>query len=88
MDTKNNRAEKRLRFGSQHPHGSSQLSITPVPWDPMPSSEGTRYTHGTQTYIQVITHTHKIKKNFKKSNRKHSKEQKKYKRPINTGCDV
>ena len=26
------------RFGSKHPHGSSQPPITPVPGDPMPSS--------------------------------------------------
>ena len=24
------------RFNSQHPHGSSQLSVTPVPGDPTP----------------------------------------------------
>jgi hypothetical protein len=32
---------KRLRFNSQHPHGSSQLSITPVPGDLTPSHRQT-----------------------------------------------
>ena len=42
------------RFDSQHPHGSSQQSVTPVPRDLIPSSglTDTRYAHGTQTYMQ------------------------------------
>ena len=40
---------------AQHPRGSSQSPITPVPRDPMPllASFGTRHTHGAQTCMQV-----------------------------------
>lgn len=34
---------KRLRFCSQYSHGGSQLSLTPVPDDPMPPSGLCRY---------------------------------------------
>lgn len=37
-------------FASQHSHGGSQSSLTPVSGDPMPFS-GTRHTHGPQTYM-------------------------------------
>ena len=55
------------RFNSQHPHGSSQVSVTPVPGDLIPSSG----LHGHQahtwcTYIHVDrTHICFILKNFK-----------------------
>jgi hypothetical protein len=60
-------------LASQHPHGSSQLSITPVLRDPMPSSSlcthCTRVVH-RHTCVQAKHHTHKIK--FKKSTIKNS----------------
>ena len=36
------------RFGSQHPHGDLQASVTPVPgiWCPLLASEGTVHSHG------------------------------------------
>jgi hypothetical protein len=42
------------RFNSQQPHGNLQLSVTPVPGDPMPSH---RYT------CRQNTNAHKIKIN-------------------------
>ena len=48
------------RFNSLHPHGGSQPSITPVPGDPMPSSnlQGHQaHMWQTYTYRQNI-HTH------------------------------
>lgn len=39
-----------LGFGSQHPHGGSQLSVTPVPGDLMASSD----LHGYQTHVWYI----------------------------------
>ena len=48
-----------LGFNSQHPHGGSQLSVTPVPGGLIPSHRHT-YKHNTNT--------HKIK-------RKKSKEE-------------
>jgi hypothetical protein len=52
-----------LRFSSQHPYGGSQLSMTPVPWDLMPSSgfHGRcmpvvhRCSHRQDTYTQRNT---------------------------------
>jgi hypothetical protein len=38
-------------FNSQHPHGGSQLSVTPVPEDPIPSH---RYTCRQHTNAQKI----------------------------------
>jgi hypothetical protein len=42
-------------FYSLHPHGDSQLSITPAPMDPTPSFSLRCYSHicGTQTYMQT-----------------------------------
>lgn len=37
---------------SQHPHGDSQLSVTSVPGNPLPSKD-IRCTHGTQAYMQA-----------------------------------
>jgi hypothetical protein len=34
-----------LRFDSQNPHCSSQLSVTPIPEHPMPSSDFGHQTH-------------------------------------------
>jgi len=45
-------------FNAQHSCGSSQLSVTPVPGDPTPSSG----LHSTSVvYMQGRIHTHKIK---------------------------
>lgn len=42
-------------FGPQHPNGSLQPSVTPVPGNPTHSlaSEGTRHTHGTHIDMQA-----------------------------------
>jgi hypothetical protein len=49
-----------LGFNSQHPHGGSQLSVTPVPGDlcPLLVSTGTRYASGGETYLEAkYSHT-------------------------------
>ena len=53
-------------FSSQHAHGGSQLSLTPVPGDltPFPVSMGTRHIHGAHIYMQA-KETH-LKKIFRK----------------------
>lgn len=45
---------REVEFDFQHPHESSQLSVTPGPGNPMLflTSEGTRHAYGTQTYMQ------------------------------------
>jgi hypothetical protein len=52
--------ERRLRapprgpgFSSQQPHGSCQLSVTPVPRDPVPSTD--IYAGETPVYIKINT---------------------------------
>ena len=40
-------------FTSQHPHGSLQLSITPVPGNLMLTSMSTRHISGTLAYMQA-----------------------------------
>jgi hypothetical protein len=52
-----------LDFSSQHPHQKLQLSITPAPGNPMPSSGilGQGYADedtSTQRYTHTHTHTH------------------------------
>lgn len=44
-----------LQFSSQHPESDSQLSVTPVPGDAVPSltSASIRYTCVAQTYVQA-----------------------------------
>jgi hypothetical protein len=51
-----------LGLKSQYPHGSLQLSVTPVSEDLMPSSAsaGTRHTCGAQIYMQAKHLTHRI----------------------------
>ena len=51
-------SSKGPRFNSQHPHGSSQLSVTPVPGDLTPSH---RHTSGQNTNVHKI----KINKSLK-----------------------
>lgn len=59
---------RRLGLGSQHPHGRSELLLTPVPGNPILSSDICEllYTHDTHTYTQARargdTHTHTILK--------------------------
>lgn len=45
-------------FGTQLRHGGSQLMVTPIPGQPMPSSSLQRHTCGTQVHTQ----THNFKK--------------------------
>jgi hypothetical protein len=57
-------------FGSQHPHGPSQPSVTPFPGDPVPSSglyghcTHIVYKHtgrqGNYTHEIIYTHTHTV----------------------------
>ena len=49
-------SHRTFRFNSQHPHGGSQLSVTPVPENPMPSSDPHRHQ------IHVV-HTHTFSQN-------------------------
>ena len=59
------------RFSSQHPHGSSQLSVTLVLGDLVYSlaSVGKRHMHAVKMYTQrPNTHTHKNKEILKKKN--------------------
>lgn len=44
----------RPRFGSQHPHGSSQPAVTILPGDVhlLLACKATRRVHGTQLYMQ------------------------------------
>jgi len=64
--------EERDPSSSQHPHGSSQSSASPVPGDLTPSS-GLQSKHTVHTYKthSQNTHTHKIKthKSLKKDGR-------------------
>lgn len=60
-----------LAVNFQQSHGVSQLPITPVPANLMPTSDlcKTRHTYGEQTYIQAkhsSIHTIKRNKNTKK----------------------
>lgn len=43
------------RYNSQQPHGSLQLSATPAPWVPMPSSGFHRFLHA---HGYTLRHTH------------------------------
>lgn len=51
---------RRPRFGSQHPYGGSQPSLSPVPTDLMPSSG----LHGHQAHTWC-THMHASKTHIK-----------------------
>ena len=47
-------------LGSQHPHGGSQISVTPAPGDPIPSSDLPRHQAGmwcTDIYTGQHTYT-------------------------------
>ena len=45
-------SDRDLGFNSQHPHGGSQPSVTPVSWDLVPSlaSKGTVYMQAKWPY--------------------------------------
>jgi hypothetical protein len=47
------------RFGSQHPHGDLQASVTPVPgiWCPLLASEGTVHSHGPRYAGKTLIYT-------------------------------
>jgi hypothetical protein len=66
------------RFGSQHPHGRSQPSLSLVPWDPESASGllwvsldlWCRDTHlGTHTHKHTHTHAHKTFFNLKRNSK-------------------
>jgi hypothetical protein len=56
--------------GTQHPHGSSQPSITPVPWDPTTSSDfcrlQTRHRYINTCAGKILIHIKKSLKSFYK----------------------
>lgn len=41
------------------------MPVPPVPGSPMPFSDLHQHTHGSQTYIQTLIHTQKVKSLFK-----------------------
>lgn len=65
-------AENPSIYDSQHPHGGSQHSITPVLGNPIKQSSfltfsGTGHACSTHMYMQANTFTHKTKINLKKN---------------------
>ena len=54
------------RDNSQQSYDGSQPSVTPVPWDPMPSLQAPTHTPGTHTYLLAKHYTrNKVSKDFK-----------------------
>ena len=56
---------KELEFDFQHPHSSSQPSVTPVPGDPMPSSELCGCQEHKWCTDKHVGKTHRIKYFFR-----------------------